>query len=160
MDESLQWLNNSSARMVRKVIRIAACSLGFVFLPGLPACAQSFPANQVRIFHPDPNQQIGTNPDQQTHGDIDNSNMSEEQKRMQTLNIERQRALVSDTNKLVRLANELNDEISSANPETLTPSEYRKLAQIEKLAHGVKQKMSASLEGTPAYRPQPPAPMQ
>jgi hypothetical protein len=160
MNESMQRLKISSAGMIRKAIRIAPCSLGFVLLLSLPACAQSFPANQVRIFHPDPNQQVGGGPDHARQGDIDNSDLSDEQKRLLALNIQRQRAMVSDTNKLVRLADELNDEIASANPESLTPAQMRKVAEIEKLAHSVKQKMSTSLQGTPAYRPQPPPQMQ
>jgi hypothetical protein len=62
--------------------------------------------------------------------------------------------MVSDTNKLLRLVNELNSEIAHTSPDLLTPSQLRKVAEIEKLAHNVKDKMSTSVRGLPAF-PQP-----
>jgi hypothetical protein len=64
------------------------------------------------------------------------------QRRLRMLNTERQKSMVSDTNKLLKLAAELNDEVSSAKPDALTPAQLRKVAEIEKLAHNIKQKMS------------------
>jgi hypothetical protein len=61
------------------------------------------------------------------------------------LNIERQKELVSDTNKLLKLARELNYEVDGGGADTLTPDQLRTLATIEKLARSVKEKMS---EGT------------
>jgi len=77
---------------------------------------------------------------------------------LRALNADRQKALVSDTNKLLRLANELNSEIARSNTDTLTPSQLHKMAEIEKLAHNVKDKMSTSVRGTQAFQPtfQPP----
>jgi len=60
------------------------------------------------------------------------------------LNAERQKSMVADTDKLLKLARELNDEIGHSNPSVLTPEELRKVADIEKLARNVKQKMSIS----------------
>lgn len=65
------------------------------------------------------------------------------------LNLARQKSLVSDTNKLLQLARELNTEIAAANAESLTPIQERKLAEIEKLAHNVKDKMSDASVGAP-----------
>jgi hypothetical protein len=79
----------------------------------------------------------------------------EEEKRLLALNAQRQKALVSDTNKLVRLANELGTEISRDNPTELTSAQLHKVAEIEKLAHSVKDKMSTSVRGVPSYIPQP-----
>jgi hypothetical protein len=67
------------------------------------------------------------------------------------LNIERQKEMVSDTNKLLKLARELNTEISSSNSDSLTPAQLRKVAEIEKLAHSVKGKMSTSAQSTPEF---------
>lgn len=79
------------------------------------------------------------------------------ERRLRALNEMRQKAIVSDTNKLLQLANELNAEISGANSESLTPGQLRKIATIEKLAHSVKDKMSTPIGGVPAYRvPAPP----
>ncbi|HEX3894279.1 MAG TPA: hypothetical protein VHW46_17015 [Terracidiphilus sp.] len=67
------------------------------------------------------------------------------------MNTERQKAVVSDTDKLLKLATELNQEIGESNPATLTPVELRKVAEIEKLARNVKQKMSISFTGGPSF---------
>jgi hypothetical protein len=73
------------------------------------------------------------------------------QRQLNALNEARQKSLVSDTEKLLKLAQELNEEIESANPDSLTSEQMRKIASIEKLAHNVKQKMSLSLAGGPTF---------
>jgi len=63
-------------------------------------------------------------------------------RRMRALNAERQKQIVSDTDKLLKLARELNDEVIKANSGTLTPDELHKIADIEKLARNVRQRMT------------------
>lgn len=75
--------------------------------------------------------------------DIPNRDPVEEARRLQALNIARQKGMVSDANKLLKLTTELNEEISHSNSDTLTSAQIRKLGQIEKLAHSVSEKMSA-----------------
>lgn len=70
---------------------------------------------------------------------------------LRALNVDRQKEMVADTDKLVRLVNELNDEIARTNPQELSPSQLHKVAEIEKLAHSVKEKMSTPVEATPAF---------
>jgi hypothetical protein len=82
----------------------------------------------------------------------------EQEKRLRALNAERQKSLVADTNKLLKLARELADEVDHTNPDTFTPAQLRKVADIEKLAHSIKDKMSTSVRGTPDFRPAFPAP--
>jgi hypothetical protein len=79
-----------------------------------------------------------------------------EQKRVHLINIDRQKSLVSDTNKLLKLAGELDAEIKRGNSGALTAAQLRKLAEIEKLARSVKDKMSYPVEVAPAFRPTPP----
>jgi hypothetical protein len=69
------------------------------------------------------------------------------ERQLKALNAERQKSMVSDTDKLLKLARELNDEVQTGN----TDVELRKIADIEKLARNVKQKMSISLVGGPAF---------
>jgi hypothetical protein len=76
---------------------------------------------------------------------------------LRALNAERQKSMVSDTDKLLKLAKELNTDVDS-NPEQLTQVELRKLADIERLARNVKQKMSVSFAGGPTYQ-QPSTPL-
>jgi hypothetical protein len=64
------------------------------------------------------------------------------ERRMNALNNERQKEMVSDTDKLLKLAKELNDEIAAKNTSSLTLDQLHKIAEIEKLARGVKEKMA------------------
>jgi hypothetical protein len=75
-------------------------------------------------------------------------------RQLRVLNAERQKSMVSDAEKLLKLAQELNAEIQTANPDT----ELRKISDIEKLARNVKQKMSTSLVGGPSFH-DPTAPL-
>ena len=74
------------------------------------------------------------------------------EKRLRQLNLAQHKAMVADTDKLVKLANELNAEISGTNPGLLTPEQLRKVAEIEKLAHSVKDKMRMSVQGVPGFQ--------
>jgi len=74
---------------------------------------------------------------------------------LRELNLERQKQMVADANKLLKLATELNDEISAANRGTLTPDQLRKIAKIEKLARSVKERMTIGV-GQPELLAPPP----
>jgi hypothetical protein len=76
--------------------------------------------------------------------DIPSRDPAEEQRRLRALNAERQKRVVSDANKILKLTNELSMEIARANPESLTEAQLRKLAEIEKLARDLKTNMSAT----------------
>lgn len=74
-------------------------------------------------------------------------------KRLRALNADRQKTMVSDADKLLKLARQLDTEIASNPTEALTPEELRKLAEIEKLARSVKEKMAQSFSGGPQIQP-------
>jgi len=76
-----------------------------------------------------------------------------QQRRLRALNIERQKEMVSDANKLLRLAKELNDEVAAAHEESLTPAQLHKIAEIEKLAHSVKERMTIGVGQAPGLEP-------
>ena len=76
-----------------------------------------------------------------------------EAKRMRALNADRHRSMVSDTEKLVKLARQLDVEIASNPTDRLTPEELQKVAAIEKLARNVKMKMAQSFGGGPDLKP-------
>jgi hypothetical protein len=82
------------------------------------------------------------------------------EKQLRLLNADRQKAIVADTNKLLKLAQELDAEIGSTNPDSLTPGQLRKIAEIEKLARSVKEKMSTPVRGTPMFEPELPPRMR
>jgi hypothetical protein len=69
------------------------------------------------------------------------------------MNADRQKSMVSDADKLVKLARQLDAEIASNPTDELTTEELRKVAEIEKLAHNVKSKMAQSFGLGPQVRP-------
>ena len=75
--------------------------------------------------------------------DVGNSVAAE--KRLHAINAERQKALVADTDKLLALATELSNEIAKLNTGELSPAQLRKVEEMEKLAHGIKDKMVMSV---------------
>jgi len=80
------------------------------------------------------------------------------ERRLRQLSIARHKSMVDDTGKLLKLVTELNAEISSTKPSELTPEQLRKVAEIEKLARGVKDKMRISLTTTPIFVDSTPTP--
>ena len=59
-------------------------------------------------------------------------------------NLDRQKQLVADTERLLNLANELKTEVDKSNKDTLSLDVIKKADEIEKLAHTVKEKMKGS----------------
>lgn len=82
---------------------------------------------------------------------MDDRDPLDREKQLRALNADRQKSLVADTNKLLKLAGELNAEINSANTGSLTLDQLQKIIEIEKLAHSVKEKMRTSVRTTPVY---------
>lgn len=74
------------------------------------------------------------------------------QRRLRALNEARQKDLVADTGKLVKLAQGLDADVRSSDTPALTPAQNEKLAEIEKLARRVRQKMTESVAEGPSLR--------
>lgn len=71
------------------------------------------------------------------------------QRQLKALNEARQKLLVRDADRLLRLALELRDEVAASGADHLTPVQLRKLGDMEKLARSVREKMSYSATGGP-----------
>ncbi len=119
-------------------------AVGLALLLGIPLAGQSpFPqgptgdGGKFGQRYPDSNGPLGQDPN------------SPEQRRMRMLNAERQKALVSDAEKLLKLAKELNDKVGTDDSGPMSDNELRKVAEIGKLAKSVKEKMSFSVGGYP-----------
>jgi hypothetical protein len=130
----------------RRAIRFA---LGLVLILAMPVAGQSpysqFPSTnngKLGRNYPDTNSQFGADP-------------NADPRRIRMLNSERQKELVSDTQKLLQLARELNAEVSDANAAAMTDAQLRKVAEIAKLARSVKEKMTFSLGGYPNLKSPP-----
>lgn len=77
--------------------------------------------------------------------------MSEQQAKQQSFeaaNAERKKQIAEDSAKLLKLATELKTEVDKTTKDTLSLSVIRKADEIEKLAHGVKEKMKLSIGGS------------
>jgi len=112
---------------------------------GLPGSGQSSPGLQRPVY----TQPLGQGANGE--GGPLGGDPLEEEKILRAQNAQRQRSLVADTDRLLRLASELNAQVASTNPASLTAEQLRKVAEIEKLARNVKDKMSTSVRGTPGY---------
>lgn len=64
-----------------------------------------------------------------------------EQQMAERRNVERQKALEADTQKLLALAQQLHDEVAKTNKDQLSIAVVKKSEEIEKLARSVKEKM-------------------
>jgi hypothetical protein len=82
---------------------------------------------------PDPNMQMKM---RELHG---------KQQSFAAANIERRRQMSQDSEKLLKLAAELNAELATTLGCPLSPSLLRKIDELEKLAHAVKEKMKLSV---------------
>jgi hypothetical protein len=122
---------------------ILAAALASGALPGSQAWGQNTPA-QPHPMIPQPLGPLGNQDD-------DAAGPNQDEQLLRVLNAQRQKSLVADTDKLLRLANELNAEIARTGPAALTPDQLHKLAEIEKLARSVREKMATSVRGTQPF---------
>ena len=98
--------------------------------------------------------QLSSHPLQSANGRIDpTATMDDDdpvsrQRQMLQFIAARNKSMVSDTNKLLKLVTDLDAELSSTNPDSLTPDQLKKIAAIEKLARNVKDAMKTSVQGS------------
>jgi hypothetical protein len=141
-----------SVRRIRLAGLSAWLVLCLVLATGRQVRGQGLPPGSHGPFQQPIGQHVGGGLD-----DIGDGDQVEAARRLRALNEMRQKSLISDTDKLLKLANELNAEVSNENFESLTPEQLHKLATIEKLARSVKEKMSTPVGGLRTYQPFPPA---
>jgi hypothetical protein len=81
-------------------------------------------------------------------------------RQLKAMNAQRQKLMVSDAEKILKLAQEIHADVEAGQGRDgeLTAMQARKIADIEKLAREVKQKMSTSLVGGPTFHD--PVPLQ
>jgi len=82
-----------------------------------------------------------------TLGDFGSPDPVLTKRQMRLLNVERQKELVSDADKLLVLAKQLSAEVSAADSGALSFEQMREVDQIEKLAKSVKSKMELTIGG-------------
>jgi hypothetical protein len=113
----------------------------------LPSGAQNTPPPRETLQPP-----IGQRAGDSING-IGPGDPTEQEERLRALNRERQKSMVSDTNKLLKLALQFDTEVKGGDFGSVTPSQMHKLGEIEKLARNVKDKMSYSVRGPSFTQP-------
>ena len=78
-------------------------------------------------------------------------------KQLELMNKERQKSMVADTNKLLKLAAELNAEVNGDHAGEFSDDQLRKVDEIEKLARKVRNEMSFWMGSGPIMGPLLPA---
>ncbi|MDR3752039.1 MAG: hypothetical protein P4K94_11190 [Terracidiphilus sp.] len=73
---------------------------------------------------------------------IEGTDASRASRHLHAFYLQQQESMVKDTSRLLKLAAELNADVSREHSVALTADERRKAAEIEKLARRVKEKMS------------------
>jgi hypothetical protein len=121
--------------------------LALLLALAMPASAQQRPDPSTAP----PYQQTGVMEQERALENFPTNDPVEKARQLRAFNAARQKSLVADTNKLVRLAKELEDEVSRANPDSFTPAQLRKMAEIEKLARSVRQKMTTTAPGAQEF---------
>jgi hypothetical protein len=110
--------------------------LSLILLLGLPVAAQS-PGMPPGVQTPGGGPTRGAGASDSDGG----LNMHMEAKRIAALNTARQKSMMSDADKLLQLARELQDDAFSGGTKMSDTERLHKAAEIEKLAKDVKSKM-------------------
>jgi hypothetical protein len=121
--------------VIRQAIRLGLFAVCVLLVTGLTANGQNRSVVPPEFSVPKP----------QPAGPIQPSEAAEEMEkaRLKKANEERQAQLKRDTDKLLQLSNELKEYVDKTNENVLSVDVIKKADEIEKLAHSVKQKMSA-----------------
>ena len=135
-------LDEQISKAAVRVLRASRCALALAVLSSVTVSGQS-------PSLPKAQQGLGA----MTHGSSESNVPIGEQeafrahKLLALLNAERQKSMVSDANKLLRLAQELNAELARDDSGLSSSQQAHKAAQIEKLARNVREKMSFAVGG-------------
>lgn len=133
-----------NARCGMRVIRNAA--MGAVFLVGAAGVFAVAQRGQQPVQPIQPTQQMPENPsrfpiDGRMPADSDALAPSITERQAKMRNDDRQKQMVSDTDKLVQLATQLKEEVSKDGNKASPDDVSRKAEEIEKLAKSVKERM-------------------
>jgi len=107
-----------AARLVVCLVLLASMRAGTQNAPGQPH-GTGMPQTGPRLTDP--------------MGDAPTTDGLEEEKVLRALNAARQKSMVADTDRLVRLVHELNADIERTNPDSLTPAQLRKWLRLKSL---------------------------
>jgi hypothetical protein len=84
----------------------------------------------------------------------DNIESAMRQRRIENYIKQKKKEMEEQSARLVQLATELHSELAAAANSPLSAQQLRKINEIEKLAHSVKEKMSNPIPLPPAFQPE------
>jgi hypothetical protein len=135
-------IKNAAMQYASRYFCIASLVLGAVTMLGVPCRGQASASSNNRTPM---SQRVPSMRDLDDPRYRDPGSTIFAERRLQALNAAQHQAIVDDTNKLVKLVAELNEQINKSNAHSLTPQQQQKVAEIEKLAHSVRDKMRMTL---------------
>lgn len=127
----------------------AILGLGVLALMCAPVVGSQSSASNPFGF-PEVTQHDFPHPTVSSRSDMDRVNTARQRT---TINAERQKQIVTDSDKLLKLTKELNDEVAAGNTGEWSFDEMEKIAKIEKLARNVKVKMLDTADQPAAASP-------
>ena len=117
---------------------LALCLLSVLVLSGISSAQNALSQELPPLPFPRVPDASGRTPGQ-------NEEVTREQKEaLKRANKERQAKLKQDTDELLKLATQLKEYVDKTNENVLSLDVIKKAAEIEKLAHSVKEKMRGS----------------
>jgi hypothetical protein len=115
---------------------------GVLLVAGSSAVSQATDTGQMQQAPTMQTPPFGTSP---PFGESPNGSDPMQRQRQEKMekarNVDRQKQLEKDTDKLLSLAKELKEEVGKSNADTLSVDVVKKAAEIEKLAKSVKDRM-------------------
>jgi len=120
-----------------KPLALAVLSLLITSAFALPSFSQAPGENPAQV------PRLGPNPGLPPDDRQDQQRAKIEKEMAKRANHERQVQLQRDTDNLLKLANELKQDVDKSNENTLSLEVVKKAEEIEKLARSVKEKMKA-----------------
>jgi hypothetical protein len=151
-------LKNVLIQSARRYGCAATLGFGVILLFAMPCNGQS-PSPGPIANNPTLGKHIPSSHDSdQTQMDSMGGTPAFYEKRLQMLNAAQHQSMVADTERLVKLVADLNAQINSSNASSLTPEQMRMVAEIEKLAHNVRDKMRMTVRSAANVDVNPTAP--
>jgi hypothetical protein len=130
----------SLAKLRRGILGLGAA--GVLLVAGSSAGSQAIDTGQMQQPPSVQTPPFGTSP---PFGESPNSTDPMQRQRQEKMekarNVDRQKQLEKDTDKLLSLAKELKEDVGKSNADTLSVDVVKKAAEIEKLAKSVKDRM-------------------
>lgn len=120
---------------------LLACSVLACVSVSLPDAGGQYPEGGVRL------------PPSNPFPDLDEMDPEMARRQLRALNAARQKEMVRDTAKLLKLAGELDTQTKAEDAATFTEAQWKEIDRIEKLARSVKEKMVMTYGGGPVFQP-------